>query len=147
MDDRLRMCRDKGFDMVEFDIMDAFEDGVAVTGFPLSEQDLIDYVTALSARARSFGLGPVQKNTGRSASRLVQLFDAVLFEDCVLNNFCGDAASYVAMGKPALNAEYPEDWPSGVIDRAKVCTISKNAGVSTIITVSELDRLAAHRCS
>ena len=147
MDDRLRMCRDKGFDMVEFDIMDAFEDGVAITGFPLSEQDMIDYVTALSARARSFGLGPVQKNSGRSATKLVQLFDAVLFEDCVLNNFCAEAAPYLAVGKPAFNAEYPEDWPSGVIDRTKVCTVSKNAGVSTIITVSDLDRLAADRCS
>lgn len=146
MDDRLRMCRDKGFDYVEFDIMDAFEDGAAVTGFSLTEQDMIDYVTALSSRARGYGLGPVQKNTGGSSTKLVALFDAVLFEGCVLDNFCSDNAAYVAAGKPSLNAEYPEDWPTGGFDRSRVCTISANAGISTIITTLALDRPAPDRC-
>lgn len=147
MDDRLRMCRDKGFELVEFDIMDAFEDGSAVTGFTLTEQHMIDYVTALSSRARGYGLGPVQKNASGSSIKLVSLFDAVLFEGCVLDNFCSDNAPYVAAGKPSLNAEYPEDWPQGVVDRSRVCTVSSNARISTIITVLALDRPAPDRCS
>jgi hypothetical protein len=146
MDDRLRMCRDKDFDYVEFDVMDAFEDGAAVTGFSLSERDMIDYVTALSARARGYGLKPVQKNASGSAAKLLTLFDAVLFEDCVQGDFCGDAAPYVNAGKPAFNAEYPENWP-GSFDRAKVCSVSAAAKVSTIITVVDLDRPAGDRCS
>ncbi|KEQ53511.1 endo alpha-1,4 polygalactosaminidase [Sphingobium chlorophenolicum] len=147
MDDRLRMCRDKGFDYVEFDVMDAFEDGAATTGFNLTEQDMIAYVTALSSRARGYGLKPVQKNASGSSPKLVSLFDAVLFEGCVLGNFCGDDAPYVAAGKLAFNAEYPEEWPAGSFDRARTCSVSTNARISTIITVVDLDRPAPDRCA
>ncbi len=146
MDDRLRMCRDKGFDYVEFDVMDAFEDGAATTGFNLTEQDMIAYVTALSARARGYGLKPVQKNASGSSAALVPLFDAILFEGCVLGDFCADSAPYVTAGKPAFNAEYPEEWPAGTFDRARTCSVSASATVSTIITVVDLDRPAPDRC-
>ena len=146
MDDRLRMCRDKGFDYVEFDVMDAFEDGAATTGFNLTEQNMIDYVTTLSSRARGYGLKPVQKNAGSSSTKIVSLFDAILFEGCVLGNFCSDDAPYVATGKPAFNAEYPEEWPAGTFDRAKTCSTSASAKISTIITVVALDRPAPDRC-
>lgn len=147
MDDRLRMCRDKGFDYVEFDVMDAFEDGASTTGFDLTEQNMIDYVTALSSRARGYGLKPVQKNAGGSSAKIVSLFDAILFEDCVLDNFCSDASPYVAANKPAFNAEYPEEWPAGSFDRARVCDTSAAAHISTIITVVALDQPASDRCS
>lgn len=146
MDDRLRMCRDKGFDYVEFDVMDAFEDGAATTGFNLTEQDMIAYVTALSSRARGYGLKPVQKNASGSSAKLVSLFDAILFEGCVLDNFCSDNAPYIAAGKPAFNAEYPEEWPTGTFDRTRVCSVSDSAKISTIITVVNLDRAAPDRC-
>ena len=147
MDNRLKMCSDKGFDYVEFDVMDAFEDGAATTGFPLSEADMIAYVTALSSRARGYGLKPVQKNASGSSAKLVSHFDAILFEDCVLGNFCSDSAPYISAGKPAFNAEYPENWPSGGFDRARVCSTSTTAKISTIITVVDLDRPATDRCS
>jgi hypothetical protein len=147
MDDRLRMCRDKGFDYVEFDVMDSFEDGASTTGFALTEQDMIDYVTALSVRARGYGLKPVQKNASASSAKLLPLFDAILFEGCVLDNFCSDAAPYIAAGKPAFNAEYPEEWPAGSFDRTRVCNTSASAQISTIITVVALDRPAPDRCN
>src|SRR3546814_4520954 len=68
MDYRLRMCRDKGFDHVEFDVMDAFEDGAATTGFDLTEQDMIAYVTALSTRARGYGLKRSEEHTSELQS-------------------------------------------------------------------------------
>lgn len=146
MDDRLRMCRDKGFDYVEFDVMDAFEDGQAASGFNLGKQDMVNYVTELSNRARAHGLKPVQKNTGDFSVLLEPLFDAVLFEECVHYGFCANAAPYVAAGKPALNAEYPATWPSGTFNRANVCATSATAHISTIITVVDLDRPAPDRC-
>lgn len=115
MDDRFRMCRDEGFGYVEFDVMDAFEDGAATTGFNLTEQDMINYVTALSSRARGYGLKPMQKNASGSSAKLISLFDAILFEGCVLGNFCTDDSPYVTAGKPAFNAEYPEEWPAGTL--------------------------------
>lgn len=147
MDARLRMCRDKGFDYIEFDIMDAFEDGQATSGFPLTEQDMVQYVTELSRRTRGYGLKPVQKNTGGSSALLEPLFDAVLFEGCVHANFCTDDAPYVAAGKPAFNAEYPEEWSAGTFDRARVCSTSASAKISTIITSTALDRPAPDRCT
>ena len=43
-------------------------------------------------------------------------------------------APYVNAGMPTFNAEYPENWP-GSIDRARTCSASVAAKVSTIITV------------
>lgn len=107
---------------------------------------MIDYVTALSSRARGYGLKPVQENASGSSSKLIELFDGVLFEGCVLGNFCSDGAPYVSAGKPAFNAEYPEEWPAGSFDRARTCSVSANAGISTTITVVTLDRPAPNRC-
>jgi hypothetical protein len=145
MDARLEMCRSKGFSYVEFDVMDAYQDGESITGFSISRARTIAYVSDLVHRTNAYGMQAIQKNADDLSSELQPFFGAVLFEECIRLNFCAAAAPYVAAGKPALNAEYPSEWRPGAFDRTQVCRTSSNAGVATIITTLGLDA-PADRC-
>jgi hypothetical protein len=138
MVDRLEMCLDKGFEFVEFDNLDAYENR---TGFTITRTDTIRYAEALAAEARRLGLKPMQKNVPELAKTLEPHFDAILFEDCALYKFCGDAKPFVAAGKPAFDADYPESWDDEGkrFDKTKACEQAKKAGVSMIFKRLDLD--------
>ncbi|WP_409146806.1 endo alpha-1,4 polygalactosaminidase [Pseudoxanthobacter sp. M-2] len=138
MVDRLEMCRDKGFEFVEFDNLDAYENK---TGFTIRKSDTVRYAEALAAEARRLGLKPMQKNVPELAEALEPHFDALLFEDCALYRFCGDAKPFVAAGKPVFDADYPEAWKDEGrrFDKAKACEQAKKAGVSMIFKRLDLD--------
>jgi uncharacterized protein (UPF0147 family) len=138
MVDRLAMCRDKGFEFVEFDNLDAYENR---TGFPIRKSDTIRYAKALAAEARRLGLKPMQKNVPELAKTLEPDFDALLFEDCALYRFCGDAKPFVAAGKPVFDADYPEAWKDEGkrFDQADACRQAEKAGMSMIFKRLDLD--------
>lgn len=138
MVDRLAMCRDKGFEFVEFDNLDAYENR---TGFKIRKSDTIRYAEALAAEARRLGLKPMQKNVPELAKTLEPHFDALLFEDCALYRFCGDAKPFVAAGKPVFDADYPEAWKDEgkQFDEASACKQAQKAGVSMIFKRLDLD--------
>jgi hypothetical protein len=58
---RIQMCAQKGFDAIEPDIDDSYTDD---TGFTISEQDNVAYLTRLSDYAHSLGLAWGLKNGG-----------------------------------------------------------------------------------
>lgn len=146
MDARLRMCRDKGFDYVEFDNMDTFGESAGVLGFSITQADMVAYVTELVNRTRGYGMQALQKNTPTLAATLQPIFGGIVMEGCVRENFCNSASVYVNAGKPALNAEYPSEYsPPSSFNQANVCAASATARVTTIITVVDLDR-ASTRC-
>jgi uncharacterized membrane protein YccC len=136
--DRLQMCADKGFEFVEFDNLDAYENK---TGFKITKSDTLRYAKALAAAARDLGLKPMQKNVPELAKTLEPHFDAILFEDCALYKFCGDAKPFVDAGKPAFDADYPESWDDEGkrFDKANACSQAKQAGVSMIFKRLDLD--------
>jgi uncharacterized membrane protein YccC len=138
MVDRMEMCRDKGFEFVEFDNLDAYENR---TGFKITRSDTVGYAKALASEARRLGLKPMQKNVPELAKTLEPHFDALLFEDCALYKFCGDARPFVAAGKPVFDADYPEAWKDEGkrFDEAKACDQAKKAGVSMIFKRLDLD--------
>jgi uncharacterized membrane protein YccC len=138
MVDRLQMCLDKGFEFVEFDNLDAYENR---TGFKIGKADTLRYAEALAAEARRLGLKPMQKNVPELAKTLEPHFDAILFEDCALYKFCGDAKPFVDAGKPAFDADYPESWDDEGkrFDKANACSQAKQAGVSMIFKRLDLD--------
>jgi hypothetical protein len=146
MDARLRMCRDKGFQLVDFDVIDAFEGDPDTLGFTASEQTQLDYVQDMARRAQEYRLGTVQKNASALSETLEPHFDAALYEECVRLDFCDSAAPYLRAGKPVFNVEYPESWPRRKFDKAIICGVSRKAGVITLFSVLELDRPAMDRC-
>ncbi len=143
MVDRLRRCVRRGFKMVEFDNMDAYDNH---TGLAIKRRHVRAYVKALAKAARDRGLSPIHKNAPQLTEALEPHFDAVLFESCVLYKFCDKAAPYRAAGKPVFNAEYPEAWKDEgrTFRRKRVCRKSAEAGAATIVKKFDLDDWVRH---
>ena len=110
MDNRLDMCRQKGFDMVELDNVDGYTNS---TGFPLTAKDQLIYNTTLADDAHRRGLSVLQKNDNEQIPQLLPYFDGALNEQCNEFQECTTAQNgsygddqYVAAGKPVFQAEY-----------------------------------------
>ena len=100
---RLRLCREKGFDAVEPDNMDGYENG---TGFPITAQQQLAYDEWVAGEAHALGMAVFQKNDGGQTAQLVSYFDGALDEQCNQYKECSSFQQYLAAGKPVLNAEY-----------------------------------------
>ena len=68
---RLDLCAAKGFDAVEPDNIEIFNNN---TGFPLTYQDQLDYAMWLAKEAHARGLAIGLKNRGRSNTRPYRRF-------------------------------------------------------------------------
>jgi hypothetical protein len=100
---RFQMCREKGFDAVEPDNMDGFENK---TGFPLTAQQQLTYDEWVATEVHSLGMAVLQKNDGEQTAQLEPHFDGALDEQCNQYSECANFQAYLSAGKPVLNAEY-----------------------------------------
>lgn len=103
MESRIDMCARKGFDGVEFDNVDAYQQR---TGFPLSGADQLRYNVFLANQAHRRGLTAFLKNDIGQAARLLPYFDAALNEECHHYKECSYLNKFVAAGKPVFGVEY-----------------------------------------
>jgi hypothetical protein len=103
MDERLRRCRDKGFDGVDPDNVNGYAND---TGFPLKGSDQLAYNTWVANRAHSLGLAVGLKNDLDQAPRLLPYFDFAVLEQCFQYKECGKARRFVDAGKPVVDVEY-----------------------------------------
>jgi hypothetical protein len=101
-----KQCAGKGFDAVETDIDEEYNDG---SGFPLTKSTEEAYMTTFADYMHGLGLAWWIKNpddTGDTyASDMYPLADAVLTEQCNQYDSCGLLSSYVGH-KAVFNAEY-----------------------------------------
>jgi hypothetical protein len=100
---RVRMCARKGFDAVEFDNVDGFQNA---TGFPLSGADQLRYDVFLANAAHKRGMSALLKNDLDQIPKLLPYFDAALNEQCFQYHECGALRRFVRAGKPVFNVEY-----------------------------------------
>jgi hypothetical protein len=100
---RFQMCVQKGFDALEPDNMDGWENR---TGFPITADQQVTYNEWVAQEAHSLGLAVLQKNDPEQASTLQPYFDGDLDEQCNQYKECNLLAPYLSAGKPVLNAEY-----------------------------------------
>jgi hypothetical protein len=100
---RFEMCKEKGFDAVEPDNMDGYENS---PGFPITAAQQATYDEWVATEAHSLGMAVLQKNDGGQTSELEPYFDGALTEECNVYGECSSFASYLTAGKPVLNAEY-----------------------------------------
>lgn len=129
---RLDLCRQKGFDAVEPDNIDSYENE---TGFPLSPADQITFNTWLAAEAHARGLSIGLKNDGEQAGELVAHFDWALTEDCFDQGWCGQMNVFIDAGRAVFQAEYTD---SGV-DFGAVCTAAQQTQFSPLYKNRDLD--------
>jgi hypothetical protein len=102
---RFEMCKEKGFDAVEPDEMEAYlnENGVEP---PLTSAEQLAYNKWIAETVHSLGMAVLQKEDGPQTKEQVSLFDGALVEECNQYGFCNEFVPYVEAGKPVLNAEY-----------------------------------------
>ena len=115
---RFEMCREKGFDAVEPDNIEAFENN---GGFPITPADQLTYNEWVAEEVHSLGMAVLQKNDPQQTPELEGYFDGALTEQCNQYRECEAFAPYIAAGKPVLNAEYH-------LAPKKFCTADESRG-------------------
>jgi hypothetical protein len=123
---RLSLCREKGFDAVEPDNIDGYDND---TGFTISYEDQLRYNRWLADQAHSLGLSIGLKNDAAQAADLVADFDWALVEDCFDQGWCEAMSPFLSAGKAVLAAEYTDTG----IDFEEACTTLEPRGFSLIL--------------
>ncbi len=103
MQARLDRCAGKGFDGVEFDNVDGYQNR---TGFPLTGADQLRYDVFLASQAHRRGLSAVLKNDLGQVRDLLPYFDAALNEQCFQYDECDRLRPFVSAGKAVFTVEY-----------------------------------------
>ncbi|WP_125625620.1 endo alpha-1,4 polygalactosaminidase [Streptomyces sp. WAC 00631] len=107
---RMDMCRDKGFDAVEPDLMDGY---LNRTGFPLTARHQLAYNRMLAELAHERGLAVGLKNDLPQIPELVGSFDFAVNEECAEFGECAALTPFVEQDKAVFHAEYaldPDDY-------------------------------------
>ena len=112
MQARFQRCKDMGFQAIEPDNMDVYDNA---SGFNISRRDGLRYIRALADLAHGMGLEIGQKNVPELTPDLVEVMDFVITEGCYIDGWCQEVFAYIRANKPVLAAEYTDtriDWPS-----------------------------------
>lgn len=102
---RFRLCREKGFDAVEPDNIDGYDND---TGFAIGYDDQLRNNRWLAGQAHALGLSIGLKNDPGQAADLAAAFDCALTEDCYDQGWCDLMAPFLDAGKAVLVAEYTD---------------------------------------
>ncbi|MEU6736342.1 endo alpha-1,4 polygalactosaminidase [Streptomyces physcomitrii] len=119
---RFDMCRAKGFDAVEPDLLDAYQED---TGFPLTAADQLGYNRMLAALAHERGLAVGLKNDLAQIPALVDDFDFAVNEQCAQFHECERLRPFLDAGKAVFHAEY-------AVAPGSFCPGSRRIGLSSV---------------
>ncbi|MFF3686763.1 endo alpha-1,4 polygalactosaminidase [Streptomyces sp. NPDC002187] len=100
---RFDMCRDRGFDAIEPDLMDGYLND---TGFALTGADQLAYNRMIARLAHDRGLSVGLKNDLPHVPQLVREFDFAVNEECAEFGDCAALKPFVAAGKAVFHVEY-----------------------------------------
>jgi hypothetical protein len=119
---RLDMCDRKGFDAVEFDNVDGFDNR---SGWPLKWKHQLRFNRFLASAAHHRGLAAGLKNDLRQIPALVDNFDFAINEQCWQYRECGKLKPFTSAGKAVFNVEYR-------LERSRFCDKSLQRGFGSI---------------
>jgi hypothetical protein len=120
---RMRTCARKGFDAVEPDNVDGYDNP---TGFPLRRGDALRFTRWLARTAHGLGLAIGLKNSTGLVSSSAGRFDFAVVEQCLQYDECDRYRPFARRGKPIYDVEY-EGTPGSVCPRAR------GLGLNTIL--------------
>jgi len=129
---RLDECQAKGFDGVEPDNIDSFAND---TGFPLTDEDQLNYNIWLANQAHARGLSIGLKNDPDQVDDLLPYFDYALTEDCFAEGWCEEMQPFITAGKPVFAAEYTD---MGLTSN-QFCSHARKMNFSAILKNRNLD--------
>jgi hypothetical protein len=119
---RMDLCRAKGFDAVEPDNLDAYQQD---SGFDITPAHQLAYNRMIARLAHDRSLGVGLKNAVAQVEELVGDFDFAVNESCVEEGECERLRPFIDAGKAVLHVEY--DLPTSVF-----CPITAPLGLSSI---------------
>jgi Glycoside-hydrolase family GH114 len=137
---RFEVCQQKGFDAVEPDNLDSYENS---PGFTTTAADQLAYNEWLATTVHGLGMAIFQKNDVDQVQVLEPYFDGILDEECNEYSECDTLAPYTAAGKPAWDAEYTEDGET----TDKFCNADVNANITGALFDLALDGSVFQPCS
>jgi hypothetical protein len=106
LQNRMNMCKSRGYDGVEFDNVDGYSND---TGFPLKASDQLTFNSWLANEAHKRGLSVALKNDPDQAKTLLPYFDWELDEECFNYNECDSFLPFIKAGKAVMEVEYDLD--------------------------------------
>ncbi|MFE5814423.1 endo alpha-1,4 polygalactosaminidase [Streptomyces sp. NPDC056479] len=129
MERRFDMCRDKGFDAVEPDLVEGYGNH---TGFPLTAHDQLRYNRMIAAAARERGLAVGLKNDLPQIPQLVADFDFAVNEECAQYDECALLEPFTAADKAVFHVEYARPT-------SRFCQASRKLRLSSMLKRLQLD--------
>jgi hypothetical protein len=103
---RLDLCKAKGFDGVDPDNLDGYQNR---TGFPLTYKEQLSYDTWVAKAAHARGLTADQKGDNGQVKDLVKVFDFAVVEQCYAQGWCNQFAVYTRTNRLVVDVEYFRD--------------------------------------
>lgn len=126
---RFDMCRAKGFDAVEPDLLDGYAN---TTGFPLTGAQQLAYNRMIAGLAHDRGLAVGLKNDVDQVPALVGDFDFAVNEQCAQFEECEELTPFIAAGKPVFHVEYN-------LTTRQFCPLARKLGLSSMVKHLDLD--------
>ncbi|MED7949378.1 endo alpha-1,4 polygalactosaminidase [Streptomyces sp. BE303] len=126
---RFDMCKQKGFDAVEPDTIEAYNQN---SGFPLTAEDQLRYNRMLASLAHERGLAIGLKNDLDQIPALLADFDFAVNEECAEFDECARLSPFIQAGKAVFHVEYK-------LGTDRFCAQSKSLGLSSMQKKLELD--------
>jgi Glycoside-hydrolase family GH114 len=109
MTKRLELCKAKGFDGVEADNIEGWENE---SGFPITEADQLVYNEWLAGEAHKLGLSIAMKNDVEQTKELQPFFDWDLTEECAGLKECSFLKPFQEAHKAIWSVEYNKEEPA-----------------------------------
>jgi len=100
---RLQECKKKGFDGVDPDNMDGYENR---TGFTISYAQQLAYDSWVAQEAHTLGLTADEKGDNDQVKDLSKVFDYAVTEQCWTQGWCNQFAVYTARNALVVDVEY-----------------------------------------
>jgi len=138
--DRMNLCKSKGFDAIEPDNIDGYTNS---TGFPLTANQQLAYNEFLATTAHNLGLSIGLKNDTDQTTQLQPYFDWALDEECNNYSECNTMAPFTSAGKAVFNAEYTDDGET----TSKFCAADATAHINGVLFSINLDDSTFQACS
>ncbi|GAA3953453.1 endo alpha-1,4 polygalactosaminidase [Chitinophaga oryziterrae] len=133
---RFTMIRQKGFDAIEPDNLDAYGNE---TGFDISITDTKAFCTYIITLAHSMGLGIGQKNVSELTGDFSSSFDWALTEDAFDQGWQDDMLPYIAKNKPVFVTEYTDKMTQTKF-QSTVCPAAKTKKYSAVLKKRDLSK-------
>ncbi len=140
MSARFKACKDKGFDAVEPDNIDSYQNK---PGFSTTAADQLTYNKWIATTVHGLGMAVFQKNDLDQVAALEPFYDGILDEECNKYSECDTLAPYVKAKKPAWDAEYQDEGES----TSSFCAADVKAGIAGALFELNLDGKLFEPCT